>query len=72
MEEPFERLRDEVARQDEHSHVDAVVRERIAKVVLKVENEPLEETAGRIVERLSLEADLVELLEAYIQAVDEH
>jgi hypothetical protein len=28
------------------------VRERIAEVVLEIENEPLEETARRIVERL--------------------
>ena len=41
------------ALQDEHSRVDAMVRERIAEVALDVENEPLEETARRIVEQLS-------------------
>lgn len=38
--------RDEVARQDEHSHVDSAVRERIAEVVLEVEHEPLERRPG--------------------------
>lgn len=55
MEEPLERLRDEIARQDEHSHVEALVRELIAEVVLEVENEDFEETARRVVERLSAE-----------------
>lgn len=53
MDDPIDRLRDEVARQDEHSHVDSAVRERIGEVVLEVEHEPLEETARRIVGRLS-------------------
>jgi hypothetical protein len=55
VEERLKRLRDEVARQDEHSHVDAAVRDRIAELVLEIENESLEETARRIVERLSTE-----------------
>jgi hypothetical protein len=67
MEEPLERLRDEVARQDEHSHVDAVVREQIAEVVLEVENEPLEETARRIVERLSAQ-ELAQLVADWLDA----
>src|SRR2546423_12066955 len=49
VEEPLERLRDEVARQDEHSRVDAAVRERIAEA----ENERLAETARSPVERVS-------------------
>jgi hypothetical protein len=67
VEEPLERLRDEVARQDEHSHVDAAVRERIAEVVLEVENERLAETARRLVERLSAE-ELEQLVADWLDA----
>jgi hypothetical protein len=41
VEEPLERLRDEVARQDEHSHADAAARGHVAQIALEVENEPL-------------------------------
>jgi hypothetical protein len=61
VEGPLDRLRDEVARQDEHLHVDAAVRRLIAEIVLDVENEPPEETARRIVERLS-PVDLAQLV----------
>jgi hypothetical protein len=47
VEGPLDRLRDEVARQDEHLHVDAAVRRLIAEIALDVENEPPEETARR-------------------------
>jgi hypothetical protein len=67
VEEPLERLRDEVARQDEHSHVDPSVRWRIAEVVLEIENEPLEETARRIVEGLSPE-ELAQLVADWLDA----
>jgi hypothetical protein len=50
VEEPLERLRDEVARQDVHSRVDAAVRERLA------------ETARRLVERLSPKTRLTDKL----------
>jgi hypothetical protein len=55
VEDPLQRLRDEVARQDEHSHVDAAVRKRIAEVLLEAEHERLNEAARRIVHRLSTE-----------------
>ena len=67
MEEPLQRLRDQVARQDEHSHVDAAVRQRIAEVVLEIENESLQETAQRIVERLSAE-ELAQLVADWLDA----
>ncbi len=67
MEEPLQRLRDKVARQDEHSHVDAAVRQRIAEVVLEIENESLQETAQRIVERLSAE-ELAQLVADWLDA----
>jgi hypothetical protein len=38
-----------VARQDEHSHVDAATRARIAELILEVENEAIEDTARRLV-----------------------
>jgi hypothetical protein len=52
VEKPLERLRDEFARQDEHSHVDGAVRRRIGELLLEVENESVEEMARRMVERL--------------------
>jgi hypothetical protein len=64
---PIDRLRDSVARQDEYSHVDAAVRQRIPEVVLEVENEPLEETARRIVERLSAD-ELAQLVADWLEA----
>jgi hypothetical protein len=51
----------------EHSHVDATVRERIAEVVLEIENEPLEEAARRIVERLRPE-ELAQLVADWLDA----
>jgi hypothetical protein len=60
-------LRDEVAPQGEHWHVDAAVRERIVEVVLEVEYEPLEETARRIAERLSSE-ELAQLVADWLDA----
>lgn len=69
MEEPLEGLRDEVARQDEHSQVDAAVRERIAEVVPEVENEPPEETARRILGRLSAE-ELAQLVARLARRAD--
>jgi hypothetical protein len=67
VEQPLEDLRDEVARQDEHSHADAAVRRRLADFVLEVENEPLDETARRIVERLSPE-ELAQLVADWLEA----
>ena len=63
VEEPLERLRDEVARQDEHSHVDAAVRERIGEIIF----EELAETARRLVERLSAE-ELEQLVADWLDA----
>jgi len=54
------------ALQDEYSRVDAMVRERIAEVALDVENEPLEETARRIVEQLSPE-ELAQLVADWLE-----
>jgi hypothetical protein len=51
--DPLQHLRDVLAVQDEHSHVDAAVRQRIGAIILEVENEELPETARRMVERLS-------------------
>jgi hypothetical protein len=43
------------------------VRERIAEVVLAIENEPLEDTARRIVERRSAE-ELAQLVADWLDA----
>jgi hypothetical protein len=61
------RLRDEVARRDEHPHVDTSVRRRVAEVVIEVENEPLEETAREIVERLTPD-ELAQLVADWLEA----
>jgi hypothetical protein len=45
-------LRDVVAVQDEHSHVDAAARLRIGGLILQVENEELDATARRLVAAL--------------------
>jgi hypothetical protein len=67
VEEPLERLRDEVACQDEHSHVDAAVRERIGEIILEVENEEHEETARRLLKRLSPD-ELTQLVADWLDA----
>jgi len=43
------------------------VRRQVAEIVLEVENEPLEETAPRIVERLSAE-ELAQLVADWLEA----
>jgi hypothetical protein len=48
-------LADEIARQDEHSHLTVDGRRRIADVILDVERTSLEETARQLVERLPAE-----------------
>jgi hypothetical protein len=63
----MQRLRDLVALQDEHSHVDAALRQRIGEIILEVENEELAETARRLVERLSAE-ELARLVADWLEA----
>ncbi len=43
------------------------MRRQVAEIVLEVENEPLEETARRIVERLSAE-ELAQLVADWLEA----
>jgi hypothetical protein len=53
MDDPVERLRDSLALQDEHSYVDAAVREHIGALILSGDHdEDLLLTAQRIVEGL--------------------
>jgi hypothetical protein len=47
----LQRLRDAVAFQAEHSHVDAALRQLFGEIILEVENEELLETAQRLLER---------------------
>jgi hypothetical protein len=65
--DPLQRLRDLVALQDEHSHVDGALRQRISEVILEVENEELVETAQRLVERLSAE-ELTKLVADWLES----
>jgi hypothetical protein len=52
--DPIEELRDQVARQDEHSHVDAATRERIRAIINEGdERESLTVTARRIASGLT-------------------
>jgi hypothetical protein len=64
--DPLQRLRDLVAIQNEHSHVDAALRQRIGEIILEVENEELAETARRLVERLSAE-ELAQLVADWLE-----
>jgi hypothetical protein len=57
----FQDLRDAVALEDEHSHVDVAVRRRIGEIILEIENEELTETGRRLVERLGPQ-DLAQLV----------
>ena len=51
--DPIERLRDAVAVQDEHSHVDAALRQRLGELIVPAaERETLEETARRLAHAL--------------------
>jgi hypothetical protein len=47
--DPLQRRADRIAVQDEHTHVDDAVRQRIREIVLKHEREELIETALRLV-----------------------
>jgi hypothetical protein len=60
--DPINELRDRVARQDEHSHVEATTREHIrAMIEAGDEREDLTVTARRVVDRLTPDelADIV-------------
>jgi hypothetical protein len=65
--DPLRDLRDAVALQDEHSHVDVAVRRRIGEIVLEIDNEELTETARRLVEQLPRE-DVEQLVADWLDA----
>jgi methyl coenzyme M reductase subunit D len=65
--DPLRDLRDAVALQDEHSHVDVAVRRRIGEIILEIENEELVETARRLVEELPPE-DVDQLVADWLDA----
>jgi len=50
--DPVEHLRDVVAVEREHSHVDGETRERVCELILEVDREELANTASRIVAAL--------------------
>jgi hypothetical protein len=52
--DPLEQLADQIAVQDERSHVDELVRLRIRDIVLERDREELIETATGITQRLSV------------------
>jgi hypothetical protein len=63
----LERLRDVLAVQDEHSHVDAAARLRIGGLILQVENEELATTARRLVAALPAD-DLAAIVADWLDA----
>jgi hypothetical protein len=65
--EPLDRLRDIVAVQDEHSHVDAASRLRIGGLILQAENEKLAATAHRLVAALPAD-DLAAIVADWLDA----
>jgi hypothetical protein len=65
--DPLQGLRELVAIQNEHSHVDAALRHRIGEIILEVDNEELAETARRLVERMSAD-ELEQLVADWLEA----
>jgi hypothetical protein len=68
--DPIVRLLDAVAVQDEHSHVDAALRQRLGELIVPAaERETLEETARRLAHTLKrdeLAAIVADWLEAQV------